>query len=131
MGGLASAATAHGEQRNMNESLLTIQRADTATVARLMKRRISGDELDLAMWNELSALLAAGEKSPIVLDFSQVQYVSSAALGGLMTFAKKCKGAKYELRLAGLCPSIQEVMELMQLDRTLKIHPTVANAIEG
>jgi ABC-type transporter Mla MlaB component len=119
MGGLASAATAHGEQRNMNESLLTIQRADTATVARLMKRRISGDELDLAMWNELSALLAAGEKSPIVLDFSQVQYVSSAAL------------AKYDLRLAGLCPSIQEVMELMQLDRTLKIHPSVANAIEG
>ena len=115
----------------MNESHLTVQRSDDATVARLNKRRITGDEFDQAMWNDLAALLTAGEKSPLVLDFSQVQYVSSAGLGGLLTFAKKCKGAKFELRLAGLCPSIQEVMELMQLDRILKIFPTVANAIEG
>jgi len=115
----------------MNESNLAIQRSDDATVARLLKRRISGDEMDVAIWNDLGGLITAGEKSPIVLDFSQVQYVSSAALGGLLTFAKKCKGARYELRLSGLCPSIQEVMELMQLDRVLKIYPSVAAAIEG
>jgi anti-sigma B factor antagonist len=114
----------------MNEPNLVIQRSEQGTVARLIRRRITGEDADVALWNDLGALITAGETSPIVLDFSHVQYVSSAALEGLLTLAKKCKAARYDLRLSGLCPSIHEVMELMQLDRALKIYSSVAAALE-
>ena len=68
-----------GEQRTRHESHWTVQRSDDATVARLNKRRIKGGEFNQAIGNELAVLLTAGEKSPLVLDFSPVQSSSRSA----------------------------------------------------
>lgn len=45
--------------------------------------------------------------------------------------AKRCQASGCQLHLCGLCPSIIEVLELMKLDKALKIYPDLTEALAG
>lgn len=66
----------------------------------------------------------------IVLDMTDVEYVSSAGLRVLVTILKKCRRYnRGDLRLASLSERIAGVMELAGLDALFKIHPAAAEAV--
>jgi len=109
----------------------SVRQEGTATVALLLRRRITSEGSRSPLWTSLEELARQGKTELLVLDFSQVQYVASQALGGLVMLAKGCRAAGCQLHLCGLCPSIIEVLELMKLDKALKIYPDVAEALAG
>jgi anti-anti-sigma factor len=109
----------------------SVQHQGTAIVARLSRRRITSEGSQSPLWTSLRELAGSGQTALLVLDFSQVQYVASQALGGLVMLAKRCQASGCQLHLCGLCPSIIEVLELMKLDKALKIYPDLTEALAG
>jgi anti-sigma B factor antagonist len=60
-----------------------------------------------------------------------VEYLSSAALGKLITMEKKVKAAKGKLRLCCIRPEIYEVFAITKLNRLFKICEDQERALEG
>ena len=59
----------------------------------------------------------------ILLDFANVESISSTGLGRLITWQKTISKAGGKLRLCGLRPKIREVLNSSRLDRLFEVHP--------
>ena len=64
----------------------------------------------------------------LVLDLSQLDYISSAGLRTLLVVAKRVEAAKGKIALAALKPNVREVLEVGGFDRIFAIHPDRAAA---
>ncbi|BBK31036.1 anti-sigma B factor antagonist/stage II sporulation protein AA (anti-sigma F factor antagonist) [Stella humosa] len=65
----------------------------------------------------------------LVLDLSQLDYISSAGLRTLLVVAKRVEGAKGKIGLAALKPNVREVLEVGGFDRIFAIHADRAAAL--
>ncbi|HEX9145250.1 MAG TPA: STAS domain-containing protein [Candidatus Binatia bacterium] len=72
-----------------------------------------------------------GETKKILLDFSEVNFISSAGLRVLMIAAKQCKRQDGKIVLAALQPMIQEVFQISRFDSVFEVFPTVKAAMEA
>ena len=71
------------------------------------------------------------DKRKIVMDFEKVQYLSSQAIGIVLTLNKKLSGLKYsKLVLCGVGPKLMELLKITRLDRILTVKPTQAEAVK-
>ena len=67
----------------------------------------------------------------LILDFSDVQSISSAALGKLITLDKKVKAHGGTLRLSNIRPEIYEVFAITKLNKLFDIRDDEANALHA
>ena len=65
----------------------------------------------------------------IVLDLSQVTYMSSAGLRELVAAFRKLQDASGDLRLAQPSSRVQDVLEMSGLDTIFQIFPTQVDAV--
>ncbi len=65
----------------------------------------------------------------IVLDLSQVAYMSSAGLRELVAAYRKLQDASGDLRLAQPSSRVQDVLEMSGLDTIFQIFPTQMDAV--
>lgn len=70
---------------------------------------------------ELAELINNSENSRIILNFKNVSFMSSAMIGKLVLFGKKCKTAKVALRLCNINDNVDEVFKLMKLNKVFSI----------
>ncbi len=82
----------------------------------------------MAVEEALSSHLA-GRSEPVILDISEVAFLSSYGLRMLLSLAKALKAAGGELHLAGPGPHVMEIITLSGCDTVFPIHPTLADAI--
>lgn len=75
------------------------------------------------MHREMMTTLDEAQETRVVLDFSRVRFMSSAAMGMLVRVHKKCKQLKKALKLCGLAPQIQQVFRMTNLDRIFDLAP--------
>ena len=78
----------------------------------------------------LQALAAAGQ-TRIVVDFSGVDYISSAGLRVLLALAKRGRDQKGRVALFGLNDSVRQVFELAGFVALFTIAPTRAEAVHS
>lgn len=122
----------HGkEDMSTGQRRLDIEDIGGITVARFVDKKILDETNIQNIGNQLFALVDEDGRKKIVLDFSVVEYLSSAALGKLITMDKKVKAAKAKLRLCGIRPEIYEVFEITRLNKIFDIKSTQEEAIEG
>ena len=76
----------------------------------------------------LKELLAQGH-SRVVLDASQLEYISSAGLRVILKATKRLKGADDKLVLCAMKDYIKEVFEISGFDQFLPIVPSVDDAL--
>lgn len=69
----------------------------------------------------------AGE--PLILDFSGIDYISSAGLRVLMLAAKQAKASAGTVAIAALQPVVKEIFEISRFDKVLPCHGGVDEAI--
>ena len=69
---------------------------------------------------------AAG--APLVLDFSDVVYISSVGLRVLLLAAKQVKAQQGRIAIAALTPIVTEVFQVSHFNLVLKVFPDVAAA---
>lgn len=74
-----------------------------------------------------AALIAEGPPK-VVIDFSGVEYISSAGLRVLLVAAKSAKSRGGALTLCGLRGSVREVFEVSGFDTLLGAHDSVSEA---
>jgi len=58
----------------------------------------------------------------LLIDFNQVEHLSSAALGTLITINNKIRTKDGQLRLCNIDPQIFEVFVITKLDKLFQIH---------
>lgn len=72
--------------------------------------------------NEIEQLVDKLGLPKIVIDFGDLEHVSSAMLGVLISVNKKVQALKGELRLAAVPEPVMAVFKLTRLDKLLKIY---------
>lgn len=77
---------------------------------------------------KLDELLKSGH-SKIVLDFSRVDYLSSAGLRFLLSATKKAKAAKGMLVIASIQDEVMEIIKMAGFERILLIYPNETKAL--
>ena len=80
--------------------------------------------------NTISVLNSSGS-SQIILDFSQVEFLSSAGLRALLISLKECRGSGGDLRIAEITNRVCKVLDLEGFTSILKLYGTVNEAIES
>ena len=80
---------------------------------------------------ELHRLVEASPKIHLLLNFRNVDHLSSAALGMLITLNKKVQERNGALRLSDINRQIYEVFKITRLDRVFDIHQTQDQALVG
>ena len=79
----------------------------------------------------LKALVDAAKENQFVLDFSRVTYLSSSALGMLISLQKRVLQKKGRLKLSGIREEIMEVFRITRLDTVFDIYKDAASAVEA
>ena len=110
---------------------LDIEEINGVTVAKFIDKKILDEGNIQIIGNQLFGMVDTDGRKKIVLDFSNVEYLSSAALGKLITMEKKVKAAKGKLRLCNIRPDIYEVFVITRLNKLFDIKDTQEKAIEG
>jgi anti-sigma B factor antagonist len=77
----------------------------------------------------LNALIDEVEQPKLLLDFANVDHLSSAALGMLINCNNRVKQKNGQLRLANIKEQILEVFRITKLNRLLHILPTRQEAL--
>ncbi len=110
---------------------LDIEEIGAVTVARFVDKKILDETNIQLIGNELFALVEEQGRRKIIVDFSNVEYFSSPALGKLITLDKKVKAAKGKLRLCSIRPDIYEVFAITRLNKLFDIKDNREQALEG
>ena len=80
---------------------------------------------------ELYELVDAQARRKVVLDFSNVKFLSSSALGVLITMQKKAKEIKGRLLLCGLKPDLRKVFKITSLEKLFEFFETEEQALNA
>ncbi|VTR96880.1 STAS domain-containing protein [Tuwongella immobilis] len=82
-----------------------------------------------AIGEDLVRLVEELGRRKILLNFSRVEFLSSAALGKLINLNRKLQGVKGTLVLCGISKEISEVFKITRLDKLFKIKATESEAL--
>ena len=103
---------------------------DVAVIEFIDKRILDEQNIQL-IGEQLFELVDDMGKRKLLLNFANVEYLSSAALGKLITLNKKVRGAGGQLALCNIKPEIKEVFSITKLDKVLKIYDGEESALDS
>lgn len=116
----------------MSESRhLEIANIGDVTVVRFVDRKILDEANIQEIGGELYGLAEDANINKLLLNFSNVEFLSSAALGKLITLDKKTKTKGATLKLCDIKDEIMEVFRITRLDRVFDIHDDEADALNA
>ena len=110
---------------------IEVDQVDDATVVRFVDRKILDETNIQEIGQELFNLVDEEDARNLVLNFENVEYLSSAALGKLITLNKKVKMVDGRLKLCGIKPPIFEVFVITKLNKLFDIYETQTAAIQS
>lgn len=91
------------------------------TIAKLNNDRILDELLIQNLGDVLIGLTADENVQNLVLNFSTVEFMSSAMIGKLVLVNKKCGAANKPLRFCCINDNLMEVFKLTNLDKIFEI----------
>ena len=111
------------------QSHLTITENGEVRVVEFADRKIL-EELSISeIGDELGRLVDDVPGIKLLLSFANVEHMSSAALGMLITLNKKVADAAGVLKLSDIAPQIYEVFKITRLNQLFDISDTAENAV--
>jgi anti-sigma B factor antagonist len=111
--------------------LLEVQDMGDVTVVSFTDRKILDEQNIQAIGEQLYGLVDDAGKKKMLLNFGRVEYLSSAALGKLITLNKKVQTAGGRLALCCIDPQIKEVFDITGLRRVFKIYEDEQEALQS
>jgi anti-sigma B factor antagonist len=109
---------------------LEVEDIGDITVVNFTDRKILDEANIQLIGEELFSLVDKGRKK-VLLNFGNVEYLSSAALGKLITLNNKLRGAGGRLVLCNIDPQIYEVFEITKLNKFFTIHKEEQAALQA
>ena len=82
---------------------------------------------------ELATLIerVTREKAILVLDLSELEYVSSAGLRCFVMASRQMKSRQGRIVLASLQPMVAEIFSISHFDQVFEVYPSVAAALDA
>ena len=108
---------------------LDVNEVGDVTVVRFRDQKIIEDINIQELGNEMFQLVEVEKRNKLLLNFSSVDFHSSAALGKLITLDKKMKVQGGVLKLSNIRPEIYEVFAITKLNRLFDIKDDEADAL--
>jgi anti-sigma B factor antagonist len=108
---------------------LEVAEVGDVTVVRFVDRKILDEGNIQEMGQELFQLVEEEKRAKLLLNFSSVDFLSSAALGKLITLDKKVKAHSGKLKLSNIRPEIYEVFAITKLNKLFDIKDDEAAAL--
>lgn len=108
---------------------LQVSQTGDVTVVRFVDRKILDEANIQELGQELFQLVEEEGRKNLLLNFSSVEFLSSAALGKLITLDKKVKGAGGKLKLSNIRTEIYEVFAITKLNKLFDIKDEEADAL--
>ena len=106
-----------------------VSESNGVKVVRFTERRIL-EELSISqIGEELAKLVDEVPAIKVLLCFENVEHLSSAALGMLITLNKKVSEHGGKLKLSDITPQIYEVFKITRLNKLFDIHGTAEQAL--
>lgn len=112
-------------------SHLRIRKGDGVSIVEFADRKILEELSIQEIGEELDQLVESENGIKLLLNFKNVDHLSSAALGMLITLNKKIKDKSGMLKLSDINRQIFEVFRITKLNRVFDIHDTAEQALAG
>lgn len=103
---------------------LKVREADNVVVVEFADRKILDELCLIEIQEELSKIADSKPGVQLLLTFKNVEHMSSAALGMLVTLKKKVEHQSGKLKLSDINPQIYEVFKITRLNKMFDIHPS-------
>ncbi len=110
---------------------LRIKKSDRVSVVEFADRKILEELSIQEISDELNELVEAEPGIRILLNFKNVDHLSSAALGMLIKLNGKIKDQSGLLKLSDINRQIFEVFKITRLNKVFDIHDTADQALAG
>lgn len=105
------------------DSRLTMTSLDDGiTKIEFLDRNILEEANIQQIGEEISSLIDSQANPRLLISFENVEHLSSAALGTLITINNKIRQKGGQLRLANIDPQIYEVFVITKLNKLFQIH---------
>lgn len=114
-----------------NRRRFDVEEVGDVTVVRLLDKKILDEQNIQTIGDQLFSLVDDESRRKLLLDFSLVDYLSSAALGKLITLNKKVRAVSGQLRLCNIKPDIYVVFEITSLNKVFPIYDDEETALEA
>ena len=79
------------------------------------------------MQDQLQDLINQGNYR-IIVEFGELNYISSAGLGVLMGMLQEIRNKSGDLKLANMSPKIKNLFDMLGFSRLIRIYDTIENA---
>ena len=109
---------------------LELEEVGDVTVVNFVDKKILDEQNIQIIGEQLFDLVENQGKKKILLNFGNVEFLSSAALGKLITLNKKVQQAGGKLAMCKIAKEILEVFEITKLDKLFKIFKDEQTALQ-
>lgn len=110
---------------------LEVEDIGDVTVVNFIDRKILDEQIIQAIGEQLFSLVEEAGRRKLLLNFGNVEYLSSAALAKLITLNKKLQQAGGRLILCNIDPQIYEVFEITKLNKIFNIQSEEQAALQA
>lgn len=110
------------------DARLRVRKEQGVTFVEFVDRNILDEANIQQIGDEIGGLVEAEASPRLVISFSNVDHLSSAALGTLITIHNKVKAKGGQLRLSNIDPQIYEVFVITKLNKLFEIHEDTQKA---
>ncbi|MBL8875681.1 MAG: STAS domain-containing protein [Phycisphaerae bacterium] len=113
------------------DSRLRVRKQDAVVQVEFIDRNIL-DEANIQLISDEIFRIIDQEAAPkLLISFANVDHLSSAALGALISINNKVRNKNGQLRLASIDPQIYEVFVITRLNKLFQIHESAEDALKS
>ncbi len=110
-------------------SHIRVQDQDGIKRIEFVERNILDEANIQQIGEEIGRVVDSQDEPKVLISFTNVDHLSSAALGTLITINNKIRGRDGQLRLAEIDPQIYEVFVITKLNKLFQIFDTSEQAL--
>lgn len=110
---------------------MSIDYRGCVVIAMLTDEKILDETQLQGLEGSFMPLIEQNSKIQLVIDFSNVKFLTSSVLGLLIRISKKVYEAEGKLRLCSITPQILEIFKITRLDKIFEIFPDADEALVG
>ena len=108
---------------------IQVREIDGVAVVRFADRKILDELIIQELGRELFSLVEEENRKNVLLNFTNVEFLSSAALGKLISLHKKVERASGNLKLSNIRPEIYDVFKITRLNEKFDIRDDQEDAL--
>ncbi len=110
---------------------INVDYTDQAVIIAFADEKILEERDIEALQQSIMPIIEQTERVNLILDFSNVRFLSSAVLGLLIRISKKVYERDGQLKLCNINTKIYEIFKITRLTKIFDIYSSKESAIEG